>query len=178
MRQSHQSDPRVLGLRTLRQDHRRLTALLRRGMRVLDAGCGIGSITAGIAAAVGPRGSVMGLDRDESLLRIARRDHAGIGNLEFQTGDLLELNSAPRFDIVTAARLVQWISEPAEAVRRMAAATRPGGLVVTLDYNHELNSWMPDPPAEFRLFYDAFLDWRSRGVRAGNPRNRARSFWA
>lgn len=127
MQQSHQSDPRVLGQRTLQKDHPRLAALVRPGMRVLDAGCGTGSITAGIAAAVGEQGSVTGLDRDESLLAIARQDHAGIVNLEFQTGDLIEFNSAPRFDIVTAARLIQWIGEPAEAVRRMVAATKPGG---------------------------------------------------
>ena len=119
MQQHHQSDPRVLGQRTLQKDHPRLASLLRPGMHVLDAGCGTGSITAGIAAAVGPRGSV------------------------------------------TAARLIQWISEPAEAVRRMAAVTKPGGLVVALDYNHDLNSWSPDPPSEFRHFYKAFLDWRS-----------------
>ncbi len=161
MRQSHQSDPRVLGQRTLQHDHRRLAALLRPGMHVLDAGCGTGSITAGIAGAVGPQGSVTGLDRDESLLAIARQDYRGIASLEFQTGDLLEFNSAPRFDIVTAARLIQWISEPAEAVRRMAAATKPGGLAVALDYNHGLNSWTPDPPIEFRMFYGKFLAWRA-----------------
>jgi hypothetical protein len=43
----------------------------------------------------------------------------------------------------------------------MAAATKPRGLVVALDYNHELNSWTPEPPSEFRLFYNAFLGWRA-----------------
>jgi SAM-dependent methyltransferase len=130
-------------------------------MSVLDAGCGTGSITAGIAAAVGPAGHVIGLDRDESLLAIARQDHTTVANLEFVSGDLLALPSDPRFDISTAARLIQWIGDPGEAVRRLAAATRPGGRVVALDYNHALNSWTPDPPAGFRRFYQAFLDWRA-----------------
>ena len=33
--------------------------------------------------------------------------------------------------------------------------------MVVLDYNHELNAWTPEPPAEFRRFYQAFLAWRA-----------------
>ena len=29
-----------------------------------------------------------------------------------------------------------------------------------LDYNHDNDSWEPNPPAEFTRFYRAFLDWR------------------
>jgi hypothetical protein len=43
----------------------------------------------------------------------------------------------------------------------MAAAVRPGGRVVVLDYNHDRNSWSPEPPPEFRKFYAAFLAWRA-----------------
>jgi hypothetical protein len=42
----------------------------------------------------------------------------------------------------------------------MMRAAKPGGRVVVLDYNHEDNSWDPDPPAAFRRFYRAFLEWR------------------
>jgi len=38
--------------------------LLKPGMRVLDLGCGPGTITLDIAARVGPHGSVVGLDSD------------------------------------------------------------------------------------------------------------------
>lgn len=130
-------------------------------MTVLDAGCGTGSITAGIAASVGPSGRAVGIDRDDSLIAIARQEHGGVANLTFEWAALLELPAGPRYDIVTAARLVQWISEPGDAIRRLAAATKPGGAVVVLDYNHELNSWAPEPPAGFRRFYQAFLDWRA-----------------
>ncbi len=62
---------------------------------------------------------------------------------------------------MTAARLIQWISEPAEAIRALSGTVKPGGLVVALDYNHEFNAWTPEPPVEFRRFYRAFLDWRA-----------------
>src|SRR5437868_7806773 len=101
--QSHRSDPRVLNRRTLEKDHRRLADLLRSGMSVLDIGCGTGAITAGIATAVSPTGNVVGVDRDQSLLEIAKQDHQSIRNLRFETADALSLPFERAFDIVTAA---------------------------------------------------------------------------
>jgi ubiquinone/menaquinone biosynthesis C-methylase UbiE len=83
--QAHRSDPRILGRRTLERHHRALAAILRPGLSVLDVGCGTGAITAGIARAVAPAGRVVGMDRDESLLDIARREHEAIPNA-FRTG--------------------------------------------------------------------------------------------
>jgi SAM-dependent methyltransferase len=67
----------------------------------------------------------------------------------------------PHFDVVTAARALQWMADPAAALRRMTATAKPGGLVVVLDYNHERNAWTPAPPVEFLRFYEAFLAWRA-----------------
>jgi SAM-dependent methyltransferase len=159
--QSHQSDPRILRRRTLQQDHRYLAELLRPGLSVLDVGCGTGAITSGIAKTVGPQGFVVGLDRDGGLLDIARHEHREIPNLRFENGDATSLTFCARFDIVTAARTLQWISEPGLAVLRMKEAVRPSGILVVLDYNHAANKWEPDPPVEFRDFYGAFLAWRN-----------------
>jgi SAM-dependent methyltransferase len=159
--QSHQSDPRVLNLRTLDQDHPHLASLIAAGMQVLDVGCGTGSITAGIAKAVGEHGRAVGLDRDESLLGIARKQFPGI---EFVQGDVLEIPGEfhGAFDIVNAARTLQWVRDPGAAVHGMILAAKPdGGMVVALDYNHDSNAWSPDPPDEFGRFYQAFLDWRT-----------------
>ena len=53
-------------------------------MAVLDVGAGTGAITAGIARAVGPSGTVLGIDRDETMVRLAREHHAGVANLAFE----------------------------------------------------------------------------------------------
>lgn len=159
--QTHQSDPRVLNRRTLAQDHRTLANLLQPGMRVLDVGCGTGAITAGIAEAVGRAGRVVGIDRDASLVEIARKDHKHITNLSFAQRDVLALTEEAGFDIVTAARALQWISNPFQALVQMVAATKRLGMIVVLDYNHQDNSWDPSPPLEFVRFYKAFLAWRA-----------------
>lgn len=158
--QTHRSNPRILGRRTLERDHRCLAGLLHPGLRVLDIGCGTGAITAGIARAVGPRGSVVAIDRDDSLLEIARTEHADIPQLHFAPGDATSLTFRAEFDIVTAARTLQWIATPGLAISNMKRALRPGGLLVVLDYSHAKNQWEPNPPDEFRLFYEAFLAWR------------------
>lgn len=158
--QQHQSDARVLNRRTLQRDHRRLAELARPGMAVLDVGCGAGAITAGIARAVGPDGYAVGVDRDMDLLDIAAREHAGISNMRFEYAEARTLPFHGEFDIVTAARTLQWIDEPGRAVARMRDAAKPGGMVVVLDYNHVSNAWQPDPPPPFRDFYEAFLRWR------------------
>ena len=149
--QSHRSDPRILGRRTLERDHRCLLRLLRPGLSVLDVGCGTGAITAGIAKAVGPHGHVVGVDRDAVLLDLARADTARrrtrVWNRRCEESGVFG-----QFDIVTAARTLQWISEPGLAVCGMMQSARPGGMVVILDYDHARNEWEPDPPVEFRKF--------------------------
>lgn len=132
-------------------------------MRVLDAGCGTGAITAHIAASVGPDGIVFGVDRDEANLAIARQDYGRAENLRFETADVLTLSDrfGREFDIVTAARTIQWVSEPERALVQMKNATKPGGRVIVLDYNLDETYWEPEPPVSFRRFYQAFLDWRT-----------------
>ena len=159
--QAHTSDPHVLDRRTLARDHRRLAGLLRPGMTVLDVGCGTGAITADVARAVGPSGAVVGLDRDPDLLRRARERHADVPGLRFEDGDVLALPGNAAFDIVTAARVLQWIEDPARPLACMVRATRPGGVVVALEYSHADLVWEPEPPVAVRRFYDAFLAWRA-----------------
>ena len=129
-------------------------------MAVLDVGAGTGAITAGIAGAVGPSGSVLGIDRDETMIRLAREHHAGVANLAFELLDVLALCDEARFEVVTAARALQWIEDPARALQRMHAATQPRGMVVVLEYTHADLVWEPAPPEPVRRFYNAFLAWR------------------
>ena len=163
--QLHRSDPRILSRRTLARDHSHLARVLQPGMTVLDVGCGTGAITADIANAVGPDGLVLGIDRDETLLAIANENYSGVKNLRFESADILTVDVENRFkssfDIVTAARVIQWISEPERAITLMKSATKPEGRVTVLDYNLSETSWEPEPPAVFQRFYKTFLEWRA-----------------
>ena len=158
--QEHQSAPDILDRRTLARDHRVLAAILTPGLRVLDVGCGTGAITRGIAEAVGPQGLVIGIDRDAGLVARAPAQHAAGAHLRFEVGDAASLDHDGRFDVVTAARTLQWIADVPGALRRMVRALAPGGRLVVLDFNHAQNGWEPVPPPAFAEFYARFLAWR------------------
>src|SRR5690349_6064711 len=160
--QSHRSAPRILNRRTLQRDHRYLASVLRTGMSILDVGCGTGAITADIARKVDPDGTALGIDCEDANVGGAVQKYGEMKNLRFETVDILAPGDRfnNRFDIVTAARTIQWITEPQRAIRNMKKAAKPGGRVIVLDYNLDETRWEPEAPVDFRRFYQAFLDWR------------------
>jgi SAM-dependent methyltransferase len=104
---------------------------------------------------------VVGIDISESLLARALTTHGGSANLSFEVADVTRHGYRDEFDVVTAARVLQWLADPLAALRSMIAAAKPGGHIIVLDYNHTGARWEPEPPAAFRRFYDAFLAWRA-----------------
>ena len=150
----------VLGRRTVAGDHRSLLGVLRKGMTVLDVGCGSGAITRDIARIV-DSGKVIGLDINERLLEEGNAYISENPNLSFVEGDIYGLGWQDEFDVVTAARVLQWLDHPEVATRKLIQCTKPGGTVVVLDYNHEMAAWRPELPVSMRSFYEAFLRWRA-----------------
>ncbi len=67
---------------------------LRPGARVLDVCCGSGASAIPAAEAVGPSGSVLGVDLSEDLLELARAKARSrrLANIEFRAGDMLALD--------------------------------------------------------------------------------------
>jgi SAM-dependent methyltransferase len=152
---------RILNARSLQTAHRRLATLLRPGLKVLDLGCGTGAITRDIAAAVTPHGQVVGVDVNVALIEEARRVHRAVSGLAFEVCDVYTLSFRASFDLVSVARVLQWLAHPLDALRMLVAATKPGGQLVILDYNHEKIVWHPRLPASVQTFYTAFLRWRA-----------------
>ena len=152
---------KILHARSLQMANRRLAALLQPGMCVLDVGCGTGAITRGIAAAVGPQGRVVGVDVNADLIAEAQQAYGDVSNLSFEAHDVYRLPFRDVFDIVSASRVLQWLSQPIDALRAMREAAAPGGRVVVLDYNHERAVWQPELPPSMQQFYRRFLQWRA-----------------
>lgn len=152
----------ILSSRTLATAHAYLDQVLKPGQSVMDIGCGNGAITRGIAQKVGPEGRVLGLDVNARLIEDVRERHRDVSNLSFDVADIYDLSAyLDTFDIVTSARVLQWLDNPKAALIQMMRATVPQGRVIVLDYNHEKIAWDPDPPESARRFYQAFLKWRA-----------------
>jgi ubiquinone/menaquinone biosynthesis C-methylase UbiE len=104
--------------------------------RVLDVGCGSGSMARLIARSF-PQAKVVGVDLREQYLEFAKaraRDE-GIQNLTFRHGDVFALPFADAsFDVVWTKYLLQWVKEPKGALAELKRVTKPGGFVVSCDY--------------------------------------------
>jgi len=151
----------LLDERSVERSNANLLELLREGQQVLDVGCGSGAITAGICNYVGNQGLVIGIDRSEELIGLARKKYSGIPNLQFICGDVLTYMPEANFDIITSARTLQWVARPDNMIAKMTSMVKPGGFLTILDYDHSLIQWDPPPPESMRHFYHQFLKWRS-----------------
>ena len=115
-------------------------ATVKAGMRVLDVGCGTGVVTRDIAARVGNRGAVTGVDPSRALLAVARRRaraDASAPRPTFRLGDGLALPFAPAsFDVTLAVTVLLHVPAGDRVLGEMIRVTRPGGRVAVLDQDY------------------------------------------
>ncbi|MER6440112.1 methyltransferase domain-containing protein [Streptomyces sp. NPDC001185] len=100
---------------------------LREGDRVLDAGCGTGRALPPLRAAVGPAGTVIGVDLTPAMLTAAVRvGRDRVGRLLLADVAALPLRSAS-LDAVFGAGLIAHLPNPEANLRELARVVRPGG---------------------------------------------------
>ncbi|MBT2212273.1 methyltransferase domain-containing protein [Actinomadura sp. NEAU-AAG7] len=101
------------------------------GTTLLDLGCGPGTITADLAAAVAP-GRVLGLDRQAAQLSGARAlaRLRGLTNIEFREGSCYDIPLEDRsVDRVFSHALMEHLARPDRALAEIRRVLRPGGTV-------------------------------------------------
>ncbi|MFF1685862.1 MULTISPECIES: class I SAM-dependent methyltransferase [unclassified Streptomyces] len=102
---------------------------LRAGGRVLDAGCGTGRALPALRDAVGPSGTVLGVDLTPAMLEAAvRAGRAHAGSLLLADVTRLPVRSES-LDAVFGSGLVAHLPQPQENLRELARVVRPGGLL-------------------------------------------------
>jgi trans-aconitate 2-methyltransferase len=112
-----------------------LRTKLRGDERVLDVGCGNGKITREIATML-PKGSVVGVDASEKMVKFARaatpNDPAAPTqtNVIFEAMDARKLTFEMAFDLVVSFNALHWIPEEQQesALRGIYAALKPNGV--------------------------------------------------
>lgn len=157
---SEKSATKIFDNRSLEVDYRTLQPILKKGMSVLDIGCGTGAISKDIANIVGSAGKVIGIDNTKKFIDSGAITYGDVKNLELIHIDLFEYEPEEKFDLIVAARVLQWLSNPGEALLKMKSLLKSNGQISILDYNHNALEWNPKPPASMQLFYKAFLKWR------------------
>jgi SAM-dependent methyltransferase len=151
--------------------------------RVLDVGCGTGSLTRA-AARRAAHGTALGVDLSTSMIAVARdrAASAGLTNAAFLRADA-QVYPFPTagFDVVLSRAGASFFGDPPAAFANLARATAPGGRLALLtwqDLAH--NEWiseigraltgrpLPAPPAgvpgPFALADPEFVDGLLRGA--------------
>jgi ubiquinone/menaquinone biosynthesis C-methylase UbiE len=121
------------------------------GMSLLDAGCGPGTITVGLAEIIAP-GRLVAVDvgADEVATASAALSAAGHDNAHVEVADVQELPFEDgTFDAVFSHAVIDYLVDPLVALREFRRVLRPGGVIGVRSVNNDLSVIGP---------YDELLD--------------------
>lgn len=137
---------------------------VKKGERALDLAAGTGDIAFAVAA----RGAqTIGLDITHRMLQLARlraaratARQASIPRVEFITGDMISLPfQTAMFDLVTTGYGLRNVPDLAAAIDEIARVLRPGGRLLSLDFNKPDNAIVRAAYLSYLTAVGATLGW-------------------
>lgn len=137
MKKYNQAMVATYSRRTASENSAYVLPFIKPHMRILDVGCGPGTITLDFAAHV-PEGSVVGVDMSSNAIEKARESckQRGTENVSFSVADLNKLPfDDDSFDIVHAHQVLSHLPGqhgdpgPVWGLKEMRRVCKPGGLV-------------------------------------------------
>ena len=112
---------------------------IRPNSSVLDVAGGTGDITLAVTRKLGPKGSIVLTDINESMLRIGRDrliDHGILGEVQCVQTDAENLSfAADSFDCVIISFGLRNVTRIQDALKSMYQVARPGGRLVILEFS-------------------------------------------
>jgi ubiquinone/menaquinone biosynthesis C-methylase UbiE len=129
---------------------------IKKGMQVLDLGCGSGAFTPSIARIVGEKGKVYALDIQADMLKqlekkLDRPENRGIKNIKLIEGNAYELPfDDGSLDLVYMVTVLQEIPDRNKALVEVKRVLKPGGLLAVTE-----------------LFPDPDYPWKSTTIKLG-----------
>lgn len=158
--------------RTLNKTIPELEQYLKRGMQVLDVGCGPGSITLDVADRVRP-GIVWGVDSDPDRIEAAKllAKERQIHNVRFMLGDARKLEvEGDSFDLIYSHTVMQNLFDPIRALQEQKRAARPKAPVMAFGVrDYGLIPRHPPTPLLDRLTADWSRYAEATSARELNP---------
>jgi ubiquinone/menaquinone biosynthesis C-methylase UbiE len=129
---------------------------IKKGMHVLDLGCGSGAFTPFIARTVGEKGKVYALDIQADMLKqlenkLSRPENKDIKNIKLIEGNAYELpfdNNS--LDLVNMVTVLPEIPDRKKALQEVKRVLKPGGILAVTE-----------------LFPDPDYPWKSTTIKLG-----------
>ena len=116
---------------------------VRTGHKVLDIAGGTGDLAAKFATRVGPEGTVVLADINDSMLRVGRDrllDRGIVENVRFAQADAQQLPFPDNsFDLVSIAFGLRNVTDKDLALRSMLRVLKPGGRLLILEFSKPQN---------------------------------------
>ena len=138
----------LLDRRNAQANAAHLMPSLKPGFRVLDFGCGPGTITVGLAQAVNP-GEVHGIDMEESQIELARVAAAAGGhdNITFHVGNVYELPfEDDYFDVAHCHAVLMHVPDTMRALQEVKRVLKPGGIIASREMIADASFAQPTSP--------------------------------
>lgn len=101
----------------------------RKPLRILNAGCGSGDLSFLLA---GAGHEILGIDPSRAYVELARQTAAALAmpRCTFKVCSIEDLQVGEPFDCVIATDVIEHIKDDVNAVRKLVACVRPGGLLM------------------------------------------------
>jgi NAD(P)-dependent dehydrogenase (short-subunit alcohol dehydrogenase family) len=129
---------------------------LQPGERVLDIGSGPGFLACEMASAVGPSGSVTGIDPSQDMLSLAA-GRAAPAHVTFGPGDATDLPFADgTFDAVTSTQVYEYVADMPRALSEARRVLRRGGRLLVLDTDWDSIVWASSDADRMRRVLSAW----------------------
>ena len=123
-----------------------LLPYLRRGLRILDFGCGPGTISVGLAKAVDP-GELHGVDMEASQINLVRAiaQERRQENTIFHLGDVTALPFEDGFfDVAHCHNVLMHVPDTQAVLTEVRRVLKPGGIIACRELICESSSTHPD----------------------------------
>lgn len=140
---------------------------VRAGHVVLDVGCGPGTDLARLSDAVGPDGSVIGIDSDPDMVDEARLRLGTHANVEVRAGDAHSLPLPDGcVDRARIDRVLQHLEDPAQALAELRRVIRGGGVLGMAEPDWDTLA-IDDIDVETSRTFTRFVSGRTRNGTVG-----------
>ena len=120
-------------LRNLIEDMEKNVEIMgvKRGMKILEAGCGSGFVTPALSKAVGKEGFVISVDIQKKMIEKAKRKRGHLQNVDFRISSVSNLNSVETGSIDLAFLYYSFheIDKKEEAVDELRRILKEGGIL-------------------------------------------------
>ncbi|MHA1377999.1 MAG: class I SAM-dependent methyltransferase [Candidatus Helarchaeota archaeon] len=142
---------------------------LKGGEKILDVGCGIGTLPKLINIISEGQCQIYGIDTSPTLINWAQKNWGNSKNIHLSVGNVYNLDFPDNiFDIVISFGLLEWLTKPYKALDEMVRVNKSTGKFLTLTIALKEFEKSPETDADSYFYEQLLKGMKKYGVPVGN----------